>query len=409
MDKKILEKMLALKEMRVKTVTVDFEEKVLHVSLEWKKKNWNCSSCGAEKAAWPIKTEPRKHPVRHLNCFEFKTLLYFDNVEMKCSNCGALFNRRPSFLGDSHFLTVSLLEDWMTKAKGTSVRQVAKWNNEPERTFTELYFRQLRLADSHRSLPTIRHLGIDEISLLKGRSDYVLLLYDLDVHEVIDILPDRKKETLKAYLTDHRDDMFSQLRVACTDMWSPYKDAVLAVFPNVDVVADRFHVEKQLNEALDDFRKEIQSRIVDPERRRKWKKEYRHVLLRAKEKQLRRPNGQAELEEVLNQSSGVKRMYNLKESFRGIFKLKDPKVALHRLNKWLRRASYFQSKHLSSFIKTVKRWKKEILAYIVYRITNGISEGLNCKVKLFKRMGYGFRNFGNFRLRILHTCSKSFI
>ncbi|MDP6357716.1 MAG: transposase, partial [Planctomycetota bacterium] len=72
-------------------------------------------------------------------------------------------------------------------------------------------------------------------------------------------------------------------------------------------------------------------------------------------------------------------------------------------------ATYLNSKHLSSFIKTVKKWKKEILAFFKLRITNGVAEGLNYKTKLIKRLSYGLTNFGHFRLRILHTCGNTLL
>ena len=401
--------MLRLENMRVVAVSVDLGEKVLNVTLDWKDKRCDCQSCGTKNAARQIKRESRKQPVRHLNCFEFKTLLHFDNVEMKCDRCRALFNRRPSFMGDSRFMTSAMLEDWMIKARATSPGQVAIWHDESDRTFTDTYFRQLRKADENRTLPKVKRLGIDEIAMEKGQSDYVLLLYDLDAHEVIDVLPDRLKKTLIAYLREHQEDMFSELSLVCTDLYKNYGDAVLTVFPHVEVVADRFHVEKLLNEALDSCRLEVQNRLSDPDEKRQWKKEYRHRILRARENQLARPNGEAELQEVLDQSPELKRLYRLKESFRHIYELTDPKEALKKLNNWLRRATYAKIEHLKSFIGTVKRWKKQIVAYVAHRITNGVSEGLNCKVKLYKRMGYGYRNFANFRLRILHTCSNSLV
>jgi len=328
-------------------------------------------------------------------------------VEMKCSSCGVMFNRRPPFLGDSHNVTMARLEDWMVKAKGTSLKTLAEWNDENPRTAADMYYRELGKADANQTPRQVTHLGIDEVSMLKGGRDYVLLLYDLDLHEIIDVLPDRKKVTLLAYLEEHQEDMFAELEVVCTDMWRNYRDAVKAVLPHVQVVADRFHVEQELNDALDDCRRSVQRQIEDPDERKEWKKSYRHVLLRAYENQVALPGGEEELERVLSQDKELRRLYRLKEQFRGIYKLDDREEARTELNRWIRRATYLGSRFLNPFIGTVRRWKEPILGYVRYGLTNGVAEGFNCKVKLVKRMAYGFRNFGNFRLRILHTCSRT--
>jgi len=409
MDARILESMLPLGEMRINSVVVDQESKELIVTLDWRDEVCSCRKCG--KRARARKREPRKEPVRHLNCFEYKTLLYFDAMEMACEDgCGAMFNRKPSFMGEAKFISRVLFEDMVEKSTGTSLSQVAAWNEVAVSTFTEMYFSHLESVDAQRERQPVRRLGIDEVSLLKGRGNFVLVLYDLDTHEVLDVQPNRLKRTLEKYLEAHKDSVFAPLESVCIDMWSQYRDAVTKVFPGLSIVVDRFHVIKNLNECLDDCRREVARRIKEPEARKKWKQESRVILFRDMGKQLSRPDGKSELFRILGRdpTNELNRLYFLREEFRGIYELDDSEVAKRELNNWLRRAQYLDSKHLSPFIQTVKNWKKNILNFITHRITNGVAEGLNNKIKLVKRIGYGMSSFVNFRLRILHTCGKSF-
>lgn len=395
--------------MRIDDVVVDQEAKELIITLEWRDEVCHCPKCDGPAAL--RKRERRKEPVRHLDCFEYKTLLYLDAMEMQCKGgCGAMFNRKPSFMGEAKFLTRAFFEEMVEKSTGTSLSQVAAWNDVAVSTFTDMYFSHLQSTDARRQLPPVRRLGIDEVSLLKGRGNFVLVLYDLDTHEVLDVLPNRLKRTLEKYLKAHRDSVFAHLESVCIDMWSQYRDAVTKVFPEVPIVVDRFHVIKNLNECLDDCRREVARRIKEPEERKKWKQESRATLFRDLGKQLSRPDGEAELFDILDcdTTNELNRLYFLREDFRNIYELKDPEVAERELSNWLRRAQYLNSKHLDPFIQTVKNWKTNILNFITHRITNGVAEGLNTKIKLVKRIGYGIRNFVNFRLRILHTCSKSF-
>ena len=405
MNTLFVEQLLGIDELQVTEFELDSESKTLRVHLEWREASCRCRSCGGD--AFLRKSEARKSPVRHLDCMEYKTLLYLDSVEMECSECGAMFNRRPKFLGDCHYFTDSFVERLMTMSRNAAPKNVAEWHDESSRTFQDVYYRELEKADNRRQVAPVKHLGIDEISKEKGHRRYLLLLYDLDTHEVIDVLPDRLKETLITYLKEHKEDLFNELQGVCTDMWPKYKDAVRAVFPSMTVVVDRFHVIQQMNDAVEDRRREVQRKISDEEEKHRCKKVLRHVLLRAKENQLSRDGGGKELQEALGIDGELKQLYELKEDMRSLYSIKDLEEAKEELNKWLRRATYLGSKHLSSFIKTVKTWKKEILAFFRLRITNGVAEGLNYKTKLIKRLSYGLRNFDHFRLRILHTCGNT--
>jgi transposase len=93
-------------------------------------------------------------------------------------------------------------------------------------------------------------------------------------------------------------------------------------------------------------------------------------------------------------------MHELKEKFREIFEQKQSGLSgLLKISDWLTEAViyYPDSK------KTIVRWLEEIIAYFDERITNGVVEGINNKLKLIKRSAYGFRNFDNFRNRVLLT------
>lgn len=406
MDNAILEKMLRLTDMRIVGIESDFENKEMHLRLEWRTNGCSCPGCGA--TASPRKSTPRKEPVRHLNWFEFKTFLYFDSVEMECQRCKKLFNRRPSFLPDSHFCTVGFVEEMFQRAEGASIEKVSSWYGVNSSTFSFMYYTQLARMDETRTLPRVRRLGIDEISMRKGRGNFVLVLYDLDTHEVLDVLEDRHKATLKEYLLEHKEDMFSGLEAVCIDMWRPYKNALEEVFPEVEVVVDRFHVMKPVQEAIHERCRDLARLTEDEEEKRNWKKDNRIIVQRSHEAQVLRPSGQQELEDVLKKDPILRRLYWLKEDFREVFQMDQRKNAENALKNWIRRAKYLQTKYLKDALTSITNWKKHILSFVGIRITNGVAEGFNCKIKLVKRMGYGFKNFDHFRLRILHTCSKSF-
>ena len=91
-------------------------------------------------------------------------------------------------------------------------------------------------------------------------------------------------------------------------------------------------------------------------------------------------------------------MHALKEEFYSLFEnSKDLGQGTLKLIEWLKKAKPYYQKSVT----TIKRWLAEIVGYFERRTTNGIVEGINNKLKLLKRSGFGFRSFNNFEIRAL--------
>ena len=173
---------------------------------------------------------------------------------------------------------------------------------------------------------------------------------------------------------------------------------------DAQVVADRFHVMKQVNEELDEQRK-AERREVQKEKSKKNKEKRLSGLSKSKYALLKNEcklneTQQKKLKEVKSVCPTLGKMHELKEKFRNIWEQKqDGLTGLLKISDWLKEAGeYYPNSQ-----KTIIRWIGEIIAYFDERITNGVVEGINNKLKLIKRSAYGFRNFENFRNRVLLT------
>ena len=107
----------------------------------------------------------------------------------------------------------------------------------------------------------LKRLGIDEISLRKGKGDYCAVLIDLDKSELITILPGRTQEDIQEILLGWGDEILKQIEEVSRDLWKSYKSLILKLIPNAQIVADRFHVMKQINQELDVQRKKENSEL----------------------------------------------------------------------------------------------------------------------------------------------------
>ncbi len=180
------------------------------------------------------------------------------------------------------------------------------------------------------------------------------------------------------------------------------------LIPNAQIVADRFHVMKQINEELDARRKK-EKRQAEKLKNKKEREQKLQGITKSKYPLLKKKEklNEAEkekLKQVEEVSPDLIEMYREKEKFRDIFESQiTGDEALWKIVEWTE-SSY---KYFPQSCQTIKRWSDEILAYFDNRTTQGAVEGINQKIKLIKRRAYGLTNFNNFRRRVLlnwHFC-----
>ena len=250
-------------------------------------------------------------------------------------------------------------------------------------------------------LTGLKRLGIDEIALIKGQGNYLAVLVDLDTHKLIEIVKSRRMSELRLVFEGWGSEVLEQIREVSIDLWSPYKNLVEELMPEADVTADRFHVMKQVNNELDTARKAQKKEASqlknkpDSERVLAGLTKSKYSLLK-NEGDLTEPQ-KDKLESVKNVSPILAKMHMLKEEFRNIFDAESWGDGVLTLLDWMHDALLYFPKSIG----TIVRWFGEVVGYFENRTTSGVIEGINNKLKLIKRLGYGFRNFDNFRLRSL--------
>ena len=185
------------------------------------------------------------------------------------------------------------------------------------------------------------------------------------------------------------------------DLWEPYAQAVKACLPNAAIVADRFHVMKNLNDHVSAARREIQRDL--PEETKQTLKGCRWLLVRNQDDLSL--SDKDKLEAMFKVSPSLTQLHTLKEDFRAIFEADlTAEQAAPKLEAWMLTIQTSGLTKLSKFVAMLKSRFEHILNYFHDRLTSGMVEGLNNKIKVIKRDAYGFRNFEHFALRIRMEC-----
>ncbi len=251
-------------------------------------------------------------------------------------------------------------------------------------------------------MSSLKGLGIDEIALRKGQGDYIVVLADLERKVPLGFARSRKQADIAEVLEGWGEAVLSQIIEVSIDLSGNYKGLVHKLLPNAEVVADRFHVMKIVNQDLDTARKalckanEKNSNKEEKSRVEEALKQSKYVLLKPEQNLTKKQK--AKLEEIREVVPSLAKIHRQKEAFRNIFEqAKDWGDGAFQLLDWLAEAS--ETFHKS--VGTICRWFGEVTGYFDHRTTSGAVEGINNKLKLIKRAGYGFRNFDNFQMRCL--------
>jgi transposase len=368
---------------------------ILHLFCELTVEAGICPHCQALSTT--IK-QYKERCVRDCDIWGKRTFLHFRIRRFECPDCGLRFTEELTSIGWRRRQTYRFEQEVYGHCLRSSRKETAESYHLSQSTVQGIFKKWSKQHCSQLSWQKVRVLGMDEIALKKRHKQYVLVLSDLERHCVLAVLPTREQKTLAAWLKTRSTAEKKAIRVVSMDMWRPYHAFVKKELPQAQIVADRFHVMKNLNQQLTKARRQIQ-RQAD-ETTAKALKGSRWLLVRNRDTLTQEQEQQ--LLTVLAADADLRQAYLLKEEFRLIFeRIHDRERARRFLMAWIFKVQQTHNKYLLAFVKTLQNWWSEILNYFNERITNGFVEGINRAIRSIIWRACGFRNFDNFRLQIL--------
>lgn len=368
---------------------------VLHLWCAHREDIAFCTRCGAISTTIH-QEKPRS--IRHLDMWGRKTILHFLSRRFACNECGCTFTEELPFVDSHRRQSIDFEMHVYQSCLASNRKAVAIREGLSQSAVKDIFNYYAAIKRMPAVSQRTRVLGIDEISIKKRHKQFVLVISDIDRKCILAVLPNREKKTLENWFETLKPKERKAIRFVSIDMWAPYCQAARNKLPHAKVVVDRFHVMKQLNARLTQLRAKYQ-RESTPEIKPALKGS-RWILVRNRTELSKSQADQ--LDGILEMCPELRELYLLKEEFRAIFeKIHCREKAVRFFDAWIIKAELTGNKFLAKFVNTLKNWREEILNYFIEGITNGFVEGLNNGLRTIIRVAYGYRNFENFRLRIL--------
>lgn len=323
------------------------------------------------------------------------TLLSYRKRRYQCKQCGKTFYEKAHFLPKRARKTTRVTEFIVDRLKSNqSMKDIAKMDDVSVNTVHRLL---PPLAVSAKKLPEV--LCIDEFKGNTGYYKYQVSLMDGKTRKPIDIIECRYKSHLFDYFNRFSLEQRKKVKYVVIDLWKTYKDLAKTYFSNAKIIADRFHFTRYVTESVDTVRKQVQEKLSRSER--KYFKHSRKLLL-TKYSKLKETKQKEELQYILiNYSEDLRRIYREKEELLQLIQEENKDRAIDKLNGWIKRNLESDIASLRNCAKTYFNWVEEIRNAIKVPYSNGPMEGYNNKIKTLKRVAFGFRNFTNFKARIM--------
>jgi transposase len=267
------------------------------------------------------------------------------------------------------------------------------------------------LVDDAARLEGVAALGLDETSFLKATrvapTRWVTGLVDLERGRLLEVVADRTRAAVAGWLHARPRGWLAHIATVALDPWRGYASALAAPLGHATVVVDHFHAIRLANTVVDQVRRRVQQTTLG-HRGRKLDPLYRirKLLLTATEQLTERGRVRLRAGLAVGDPGGeVVAAWQGKEFLRAVYRPVDPAAARAALERFYHWADGVQVPELSRLARTVRAWEAEILAFhATGGCSNGPTEAMNLLIKKVKRVGHGFRNFTNYRLRLLLHC-----
>jgi transposase len=351
-----------------------------------------CHACGTPGA---IHAHARKF-IRDLSFGDFTMLLQVEQRKIRCHRCYQVRVEGLEFVDASARVTHRLAAYAAQLCQaGLSVEAVARHLQLDPKTVKAIDKAALQAEFGETTYDGLKRLAIDEIAIKKGHH-YMTVVLDYDTGRVVWMGEGRQTASIDKFFAAMPVDVREDIEAVAIDMWEPYIHAAKRWCPRADIVFDLFHVVKAFNKVIDDIRNE---------EFRKARGDLRDLLRGSKYLFLKNwghvnREGRVRLDEILSLNARLNTVYWLKDLLAHIWDYYYPGWAIKMLAEWCEVARQDGHPALLKFAQTLERHAYGIISHCKHPIHTSKLEGVNNKIKVIKRIAYGFHDLEYFALKV---------
>jgi transposase len=354
-----------------------------------------CSGCGRRVAAVHDTT---LRVVRDLPILGAETDLVVPRRRLACPRCGPKLERL-SWLAPWGRVTSRLAESVGRLCQHMAVKHVGQYYGLNWDRVKGIDKRWLRKSLGEVDLRDVQLIAMDEFAIQKGHR-YATVIVDAMRKRVLWVGRGRGREDIRPFFQLLGPEGCSRIQAVAMDMNAAYLEEVRAHCPQAQIVYDLFHVVARYGrEVIDRVRVEEANRLRCDPRARTVIKGSRWLLLRNYQNIDKRED-RVRLQELLQANKKLATVYILKDDLKHLWDYHYPGAALRFWKGWYGRAIRSRIAPLVRFARNLKAHLATIVAHCRWRLSTSLLEGINNKIKVIKRMAYGFRDDEYFFLKI---------
>ena len=354
-----------------------------------------CSGCGAAVRELHELTYRR---VRDLPILDARTWLVVPRRRVRCPSCGPKLEHL-SWLAPHARVTGRLAESVARLCAVLPIKQVA--------AFFGLGWDAVKAIDKQHlterlgpvDLSGVVAIAMDEFAIQKGHR-YATVIVEPERKRVLWVGRGRSRAAVRPFFKLLGEAGCRALKAVAMDMNAAYEQEVRHHCPHAEVVYDLFHVvAKYGREVIDRVRVDEANRVKHDKKARRVVKGARWLLLRNRDT-IKRDEDRVRLDELLAANQALMTVYVLRDDLKELWRLRQPHAVQEAWSAWFSRAMESGIQPLIAFATKLQPYLKGIIAHARWPLHTSLLEGINNKIKVIKRMAYGFRDDHYFFLKI---------
>ena len=358
-----------------------------------------CGGCCKQVRDVYDRRKPRQW--RHLDIAGMTLVLRYAPRRVRCPRCGVTTELVP-WADPASWFTHAFEQSVGYLAKEASKTVVSTMMRVAWATVGAIVGRVVKRLLPGNQLDGLTHIGVDELSYRKHHK-YVTIVTDHVTGRVVWAREGKNADTLRAFFEELGIERCARIAAVTIDMSQAYISAVSESAKNATIIFDRFHVQRLVQDALDEVRRaEVRSVVDEPQGRRDLKRT-RFALL--KNPWNLTSIEKTKLTDLARTNATLYRAYLMKESFAAILDRRQPNVVRVKLKEWTSWAIHSGLKPFATVARTVDRHLEGIVAYVATGLSNARAEGTNGKVRTITRRSYGFHTAAALIALIRLCCS----